>query len=81
MKQEVGMKTNVIEITVSGKVGCGKSEVLEVIRNALDEHLGYPRTHIKIAGVNPVGGIEEARHTRQTTRNEKTVFVLREEDF
>nr|BDD48052.1 hypothetical protein 6 [Pseudomonadaceae bacterium] len=74
-------KTNLIEITVSGKVGCGKSEVLEVIKNALEKELGYPRTQIKVAGFDPTGAIEEAKHTRQTTKTENTVFVLYEDDM
>ena len=73
------MKTNLIEITVSGKCGSGKSEVLEVIKNALDRELGCPRDRIKIAGFDPTGAIEEAKFTGQTSKREKTVFVLYEE--
>lgn len=73
------MKTTVIEITVSGPVGSGKSEVLEVIKHALNKELGYPKTHIKVAGFNPDGAIDEAKHTGQTARRENTVFVLYEE--
>lgn len=73
------MKTNVIEITVSGKCGGGKSEVLEVIKNALQSELGYPHNRIKIAGYDPAGAIKEAKTTGQTTRREGTVFVLYEE--
>jgi len=74
------MKTNLIEITVSGRTGCGKSEVLEVIKNALDEFYGYPRTKINIAGLDVSGAIDEANHTKQTAKKENTVFVLYEQN-
>lgn len=74
------MKTNLIEITVTGRTGSGKSEVLEVLKKALDEFYGYPRTHTRIAGVNPDGAIDEAKTTGQSARGKDTVFVLREQN-
>lgn len=76
------MKTNLIEITVSGRTGCGKSEVLEVIRNALhDFYEDRSSTRIKIAGKNPIGAIEEAKTTGQTAKSKETVFVLYEHNM
>lgn len=74
------MKTNLIEVTVSGRTGSGKSEVLEVIKGAIDNFYGYPRTHVKIAGFNPDGSIEQAQHTGQTAKGKNTVFVLHEQN-
>lgn len=74
------MKTNLIEITVSGRTGSGKSQVLEVIKNALEKELGYPATHVKVAGVNPSGAIDEAKTTGQSANNKNTVFVLYEQN-
>ena len=74
------MKTNVIEVTVAGKTGCGKSEALEVIKRALSDFYAYPATHVRIAGINPDGAIAEAAHTGQTAKGADTVFVLREEN-
>lgn len=76
------MKTNLIEITISGRTGCGKSEVLEVIKNALSEFYGDPSsTRINVAGKNPTGSIDEAKTTGQTARGKNTVFVLFEENL
>ena len=75
------MKTNLIEITVSGRTGSGKSEVLEVIKNALDEFYGYPRTKIKIAGLDVDGAIDEAKHTGQSAKSKNTVFVIYEQNI
>lgn len=73
------MKTNLIEITVRGKCGGGKSEALEVIKKALKEFYNRGDCRIGIAGINPDGAIESAKTTRQTALGEKTVFVLYEE--
>jgi len=74
------MKTNLIEITVSGRTGSGKSEVLEVIKNALEKELGFPATHIKIAGFDPTGAIKESKTTGQSANTGNTVFVLYEQN-
>ena len=79
---EKKMKTNLIEITVSGRTGCGKSEVLEVIRNAIDDfYCDKSSTRVRIAGKNPKGAIDEAIHTRQTAKGKNTVFVLYEQSM
>jgi len=70
------MKTNLIEITVSGRTGSGKSEVLEVVRNALIDFYGED----KIAGKNPKGAIDEAKVTRQTAKSERTILALYEQN-
>lgn len=76
------MKTNLIEITVSGRTGCGKSEVLEVISNALsDFYCDKSSSRIRIAGKNPKGAIDEAKHTNQTAKGKKTIFVLHEQNI
>jgi len=75
------MKTNLIEVTVSGRTGSGKSEVLEVIKNALDSFYASPQTEIKIAGFDPTGSIDEAKITGQTAKYKKTVFVLYEQNI
>ena len=76
------MKTNLIEITVSGRCGAGKSEVLEVIRNALDDfYMDKSSSRIRIAGKNPKGAIDEAKHTKQTAKGKNTVFVLFEHNI
>lgn len=72
------MKTNPIEITVSGFTGCGKSEVLEVISKALRDFYGITAS---IVGATCDGAIEEARTTQQTAKGEETVFVLIEENI
>lgn len=71
------MKSNVIEITVSGKTGSGKSEVLEVISNALFSHYGVG---VNITGSTCTGAIEEARETGQTANYKNSVFVLFEQN-
>ena len=71
------MKTKLIEITVSARTGEGKSEVLEVIRNALDEfYCDKSSTRIRIAGKNPKGAIEEAKHTGQTAKRKRHYFCV-----
>lgn len=73
------MQTKVIEVTVSGETGTGKSEVLEVIANALRDF--YPTgSRVKVAGKVCKGAIDEAKHTNQTAKDKDTVFVLREEN-
>ena len=67
------MKTRLIEITVSGRTGFGKSEVLEVISKALRSHYGISA---KIVGDLCDGAIEEAQFTKQTAKKSDTVFVL-----
>lgn len=74
------MKTKLIEITVSGRTGTGKSEVLEVIKRALHDFYGYPPTHINVAGFNPDGAILDAAKTGQTAKGIGTVFVLYEQN-
>lgn len=74
------MKTNLIEITVSGRTGSGKSEVLNVIRNALFDFYGRGGGRIRIAGVNEIEAIEEAKTTGQTAKKDNTVFVLYEQN-
>jgi predicted ATP-binding protein involved in virulence len=75
------LKTKIIEITVSGRTGTGKSEVLEVIKRALQSFYNYPATHINIAGFNPDGAIVEAAETGQTAKAQNTVFVLYEQNI
>jgi len=74
------LKTNLIEVTVRGQTGCGKSEVLEVIKNALAAFYAYPATISRIAGEIPDGAIDEATTTGQTAKRRNTVFVLYEEN-
>lgn len=72
------MKTKIIEVTVKGECGIGKSEALEVIANALNEF--YRRgSRIKVAGKVCAGAIGEAKTTGQTAKRKETIFVLREE--
>ena len=71
------MKTNLIEVTVSGRTGCGKSEVVEVINQALRNHYGI---RAKITGDIDTEAIEEAKHTGQTAKKKNTVFVLFEQN-
>jgi len=72
-----GFETNIVEVTVRGGVGCGKSEVLEVIANALNEF--YRKgSSVKIAGQRCTGAIEEAEVTGQSAKRSPTVFVLYE---
>jgi energy-coupling factor transporter ATP-binding protein EcfA2 len=75
------MKTNLIEVTVSGRTGSGKSEVLEVIKGALQEFYSYPMNTIKIAGIDVSGSIEEAKVTGQTAKKGNTIFVLFEQNI
>lgn len=75
------MQTKVIEVTVTGETGTGKSEVLEVIANALNEHYRRGSSRIKVAGKVCKGAIEEAKHTGQSALDKDTVFVLREENI
>ena len=74
------MKTNLIEITVSGRTGSGKSEVLNVIRNALFDFYGRGEGRIRVAGINEIDAIEEAKITGQTAKKNNTVFVLYEQN-
>lgn len=71
------MKANLIEITVSGRTGCGKSEVLEVIANALRAHYGI---NTNITGKTSDGAIKDAETTGQTAKSSKTVFALYEQN-
>jgi ABC-type nitrate/sulfonate/bicarbonate transport system ATPase subunit len=72
-----GFDTNLIEVTVRGGVGCGKSEALEVIANALNEF--YRKgSEVQIAGESCKGAIEEAETTGQSAKRSPTVFVLYE---
>ena len=71
------MKANLIEITVSGRTGCGKSEVLEVITKALREHYGR---NTNITGKTNEGAIDEAKTTGQTAKEPKTIFALFEQN-
>jgi len=72
-----GFDTNIIEVTVRGGVGCGKSEVLEVIANALNEFYRNGES-VKVAGESCKGAIEEAETTGQSAKRSPTVFVLYE---
>jgi len=72
------MKSNIIEITVSGKTGSGKSEVLEVISNALFSHYGID---VNITGSTCQGAIDEAKETGQSAKHNNTVFVLYEQNI
>ena len=56
-------ETNLIEVTVRGNVGCGKSEALEVIANALNEFYRNG-SKVKVAGKVCKGAIEEAKFTK-----------------
>ena len=71
------MKTNLIEITVSGRTGEGKSEVIEVISTALREYYGHSAN---ITGETCTGAVEEAKHTGQTAKGKNTVFMLYEQN-
>ncbi len=71
------MKSNLIEITVSGRTGCGKSEVLQVIWEALRREYG-PESNI--TGAVNLDAKREARETGQTANKKKTVFVLFEQN-
>lgn len=71
------MKTQVIEVTVSGECGIGKSEALEVIANALNDFYRNG-SRVKVAGKVCKGAIEEAEFTGQTAKRKDVVFVLRE---
>lgn len=73
------MKTNIIEITVRGSCGTGKSEVAEVIANALNDFYNPGNNMVKVSGDTCVGAIEEAKTTGQTAKRKETIFVLREE--
>ena len=66
--------TNLIEVTVRGGAGCGKSEVLEVIANALNEFYRDGSS----AGKLCKGAIAEAKITGQSAKRKSTVFVLYE---
>ena len=70
-------ETNLIEVTVRGEVGCGKSEVLEVIANALNEFYRNG-SKVKVAGKVCEGAIEQAKFTKQSAKFVPTVFVLYE---
>ena len=70
-------ETNLIEITVRGGVGRGKSEVIEVLTSALDEFYGKG-SRVKVAGKVCKGAIDEAKHTGQTAKGDSTVFVFYE---
>ena len=72
-----GFDTHLIEVTVRGGVGCGKSEVLEVIANALNEFYRKGAT-VKVAGKSCTGAIGEAETTGQSAKRSPTVFVLYE---
>jgi len=72
-----GFETSLIEVTVRGDVGCGKSEALEVIANALNDFY-QNGSRVKVAGKVCKGAIEEAKHTGQTAKGKNTVFVLYE---
>ena len=72
-----GFDTNLIEVTVRGGVGCGKSEALEVIANALNEFYRNGSS-VKIAGQCCTGAIEDAEVTGQSAKRSPTVFVLYE---
>jgi len=71
------MKTKVIEVTVCGETGTGKSEVLEVIADALNAFYRNGSS-VKVCGKVSKGAIDEAKFTRQTAKNKDTIFVLRE---
>ena len=72
-----GFDTNIIEVTVRGGVGCGKSEVLEVIANALNEFYRNGSS-VKVAVEACKGAIVEAEETGQSAKRSPTVFVLYE---
>ena len=71
-----GFDTNIIEVTVRGGVGCGKSEVLEVIANALNEFYRNGES-VKVAGESCKGAIEEAETTgdRKSTRLNSSHYI------
>lgn len=71
------MKSNIIEITVSGQTGAGKSEVVEVIANAIYDFYGCKAN---VTGVDCKASIEEAKETNQTAKKKNTVFVLYEQN-
>lgn len=69
--------TRIIEVEVRGSCGIGKSEVLEVISNALrDFYENGSRT--VIAGDLCEGAIDDAKTTKQTAKHKDTIIVLKE---
>lgn len=69
-------KTKCIEVLVcSEHVGCGKSEVMEVIRLTLQQFYGAEKV---VVYEDTSGAIEEAKTTGQTARGEGVVLSLRE---
>lgn len=72
------MDSNIIEITVTGSTGSGKSEVCEVIANALREYYKTSKETINVAGDVNVGAIKDAKTTGQTAKS--AIFVLREQN-
>jgi nucleoside-triphosphatase THEP1 len=66
------MKSKLIEITVSGRTGTGKSEVLELIANALTEF----DPAINITGHVCTGAAEEAQTTKQTIKHQNKIVVV-----
>lgn len=76
------MKTNLIEISVTGCTGSGKSEVCQVIKNAL---IAYYGSHTQVASRslseenNAVGDVlKAAKDTGQSAKRPNTVFVIEE---
>jgi len=74
------LRNETIEITVTGKTGSGKSEVLEVIANALNEFYRNGEREI-VTGKTCKGAIEEAKTTKQTAKYGKVTFILNEENY
>jgi len=67
------MRSNIIEITVSGKTGSGKIEVLEVISTALFSHY---RIDVNITGSTCYGAIDETKATGQSAKSKKYCFCF-----
>lgn len=74
------MRNETIEITVTGKTSSGKSEVLEVIANALNEFYRNGEREI-VTGRTCKGAIEKAKVTKQTAKHGRVTFILNEENF
>lgn len=75
----MGKVNKVIEIEVAGAVGSGKSEVLQVIKNALVAHYG-PHTQVASYDLSSEPGdvLATAKRTGQCCRQSDTVFILSE---
>lgn len=79
-KKETAMQPKVITITVAGETGSGKSEVLEVIAEALRNFYQETPEKILVAGKVSRGAISQAAATGQTANKKGVLFFLREDN-